>query len=345
MKNLFTIIVIVANLSGIAHCQDYLSQVNLENVGGYNKHINCAELAITDAQYYLAIKEYDSAASHHSLFCNDRYNNAVCEALLGKNKECSDNLRYLLEKGLEDTIIHNNTAFRKFLRSKEGKNLVKSKIELTYNVKLRAEYDSLLYEDQCLRLQIPYGDSIRRVDSSNVFKMNRLIEEFGWPTDDLIGNLDFSDEVFPIIINHQRNPRTRVYDYTKDLYYAYGNGEIEVHDAAWLIELLEGSNKYLVNTSGIVTVVLDSLSSSNRQNIENFTHVIGFLKLSDESLKMYNSNRELFGLESIEDFRNKLLYFSKDKRFSIAVRGWFSTYQFSSLEDYNYASGKIDECL
>lgn len=296
---------------------------------------------IIDSAYSSALSKYNTAAAYHPLFSKDRYNKAVCEALIGDYLNCSTDLHYLLQIGLTYGTIQENTAFNDFNKSRIGKRLSKEKITIAYNTRLRAVFDSLLNEDQSIRREIPYGDSIRKVDSSNIMKMNSIIEEYGWPTDELLGCLDFGLKVYSVLIIHQRNPDTRIFDYTPLLYNAYINGDMEVHEAAYFISLIERTDNFKINDAGIVTIVLDSLNMYNGKNLDSFKSQTGFIEFSDDRLRIINQKREEFGLESIDHFRRKLIYFTKDQRFKLSPIGVSSTYCFTYDEDYESILPKI----
>ncbi|MDD2529181.1 MAG: hypothetical protein PHT26_14180 [Lentimicrobiaceae bacterium] len=334
------------------HCLSSVKAQNTQkdcNIRQYSYYTNLAELAIIDSTYQKALSYYDSAFSNiHSPFIRDRYNESVCNAITGNYQKCKSGVVYLIEKGLTRDRFKDNQAFSSFLLSDYGKDILEQNIKPTYDTILRAKYDSIFEADQFFRKLHPtnyhdyYHDTILNIDASNVKLMNELIERYGWPTMDLIGAYDFGISAgFQIIIIHQGNHIYQVYNYAEDLLDAYESCLIEPDRAQFLIASSNSSNELSVNFSGLITVVLDSLVLSNRENYRSFQHKTGFLNIPDEKLAVINQERKAFGLESIGDLRRKVLYSQKDKRFYFQFSGGIQFLTMPNKEDYNHLSKNL----
>ncbi len=317
----------------------------------YAHYTNLAELAITDSTYEKAIAYYDSASQFIcSPFAKDRYNKTVCYALTGQFFECRSGLLYLFGKGLDRQKIRDNPAFTEFLVSETGKDLPDLKVELTYNTLLRSVYDSLHDADQYFRLKHPKDyhaydhDTITKIDASNVKMMNELIDEYGWPTEDLIGidNL-FGFQQYEIIIIHQHNYKYQIYNYAEDVKKAYENCRIDVSKAAYLIVESTGQDKMRAMDAGLVTYVFDPEGTYKTEDLKLYRHKTGFFRMQDDKKEEINQKRRTFGLEPIDDLRRKVMFSERDKRFCFNFKGGKTGFTTANIEDYEYAVKNIVE--
>ncbi|MFA6950210.1 MAG: hypothetical protein WCQ70_05950 [Lentimicrobiaceae bacterium] len=326
-------------------CQAAIGQQGAStcNTCGYGHYVNLAELSITDSSYQKAYNYYDSAFQCiSSPFAKDRYNAIVCSAILGYYDNCKTGILYLLGKGLKREMISDNEAFKEFLLSESGKWILDLKVDPTYNIILRGVYDSIIKADQSFRLKDRlhsfelYKDSILKIDAGNVKLMNELIRKYGWPTEDLIGIESLYTQGYELIIIHQRSKRYKVYDFTEDLKIAYNNCLISANKAQFLIETINGTDSCKVLDAGVVTIVYDSLGTFKNDNLLSFQHKTGFIKLSENKMKEVDINRKKSGLESLDEFRRKIIFSLKDKRFLIQCYGGNSTWTYPVKADYDF---------
>lgn len=307
----------------------------------YNYYTNLAELHILDSTFQQALHYYDSAFYYaKSPFYRDRYNYLVCNALVGDYAKCRTAVIYLLEKGMNDKLVFENPALSSFLASSFGEDIHKLDLGPTYDTSLRLKYDSLIIEDQTFRklnrhhYRDFYSDLIDKIDSSNIVCMLDLINKRGWPTIDNIGIPQSIDFKYEAIIIHQGDPKYQLYNFSKDIMFAYENCCIEGDRAFKLVTL---SNNHKISMANLVTIVYDSLNLFTNKDLNAFSHKTGFFKLDDEEMAIINEERKLFGLESITDFRRKVLYGLKDKRFMLEFTAGKEFYAFNTLSDYVYA--------
>ncbi|HCT71232.1 MAG TPA: hypothetical protein DF409_09610 [Bacteroidales bacterium] len=322
------------------------AQENQKNcdIRQYAYYTNLAELSITDSAYQKAIAYYDSASQFiDSPFAKDRYNKSVCYALSGNYEECRPVLLYLAGKGLDRQIIIDNPAFKEFLASEAGKDFPELKIDLTYNIRLRAIYDSIHEADQYFRRKHPknyhdyYHDTITKIDASNVKLMNELIVQYGWPTEDLIGISDLGFLKYEIIVILQSHT-FQIYNYSVDILKALEKGLIDMTTAAYLILWSNSRDDFGLMEIGYVLHVFDPEGTCKMgEDLNKYQHKAGFVQLPDETRQKYNSRRKEFGLESIENFRRKIIFSYKDNRFFFKYHGGKSGFTWSGYEDYEYA--------
>jgi hypothetical protein len=350
MKNILFKSIAILGILGIYHSVSGQENQGNCNIRQYAHYVNLAELAITDSAYQNAIVYYDSASQFiGSPFAKDRYNKAVCYALTGQFNECRSGLLYLFGKGLDRQMVKDNPAFIEFLASETGKDFPDLKVELTYNTMLRSVYDSLHTADQYFRRKHPKNyhdfdhDTITKIDASNVKMMNELINEYGWPTEDLIGIENPGFQQYEIIIIHQHNLKYKIYNYAEDLKKAYENCMIDASKAAYLIMESTGQDNLRAMDAGLVMYVFDPEDTYKSEDLKLYRHKTGFFRLQDDKKEEINQKRRTFGLEPIDDLRRKVMFSERDKRFYFNFYGGKSGFTTASLEDYEYAVKNIVE--
>jgi hypothetical protein len=79
------------------------------------------------------------------------------------------------------------------------------------------------------------------------------------------------------------------------------------------------------------------------EDLNKYQHKSGFYKLSDESMQKIDTKRKEFGLESIENFRRKIIFSDKDKRFYFKYYGSKTGFTMPILEDYEYSAKNLVE--
>jgi hypothetical protein len=318
----------------------------------YYAYTNKAELFILHTYYEKALLYYDSAFVEKKVpFAKDRYNAAVCAALLKNNERCYSELKFVLDKGYKISNIQNQELFARFFETNYGKKIIEydHTSPKPYNSFVRHTIDSLLDADQFFRIKegsyAVYMDTIRRIDRSNVKVLNELIAKYGFPSEELIGVPDssFIPISYRILMIHQQNGSpNRVYDYTDVLKKALQEGTIENHLAAELIGKCSGNDlPYGMDVCGVTKCVLGSTSSeakifgdpiSNRDSVK-----WGCVILSQEMETKMNKNRKTIGLEDIKDSRAKAVFELKDKRFVFAIPTAYTIYSFDNKKEYEDA--------
>lgn len=304
----------------------------------YNCRINRAELAILDSNYLLAKKEYELAQLIRVMFIKDRYNYAVCCALTKDYKKCDKEISYITGKGGNISVFKNNPAFSSYFRSRQSvKPNKKCNTGKTYNQAYRKEIDSLVYMDQLFRIMPGgydlYGDTIKKIDSSNAVVLKKLIELYGFPTEEIIGidSLKFNRPIYELLILHNRpGAKYRSYDFTSIFQQALDSGWIEVHAGADLVEMCKGAtiwgNDLLKPVQCIYdSTLLDVCYADSTHKTDYSKAPIGFFSMKPENEKKYNDARAEYCLEPIPDVRQKAIYQLKDKRFD---------FTYSKLERY-----------
>lgn len=291
--------------------------------------INIAELSILDSNYRQAMIEYESATKTLGrLYVKDRYNYAIVCALEGYYKKCTEQLHFLISKGASISTFKKNIAFRNYFNSSQGRRLNKrqARIKPTYNLTYRKKLDSLVYMDQLFRTMpggySVYGDTIRKIDSSNAVAFNQLVLLYGFPTEDLVGidTSKFNRPIYDLIILHNRKgSKFRSFDFSSLMQTAMDSGWIEIHTAADYVEMSMGKFIWGVEEIRPLRCIYDSINMpacySNGARPDYSIYPIGFYAMEDSVESLYNAHRSEYCLEQVNDARRKALFQLSDPRF------------------------------
>lgn len=284
----------------------------------YYSYINSAEIAIYDSNYSEAEKLYDLGFNYKKHpFLVDVYNLTLVYAIQKKHKKVYENLKKLADfnypiSKFEDEVVF--TIFADFYRSKYGKRIIKyaENPNYSFNLNLRKTYDSLLVVDQYFRKKEGsykvYGDTIYKIDKSNVELMYKLIAQYGFPSEDLIGtSFGFSYNQFNIIVSHNHpnvSNKLMTYDFHELLLSAIISGAINNRKGANLIETNAGYSYYGINSFGKIhhyrITPIEFYIPKPEEGIYGYFPI----KEDDKELvQELNKKREEIGLPTIEERR------------------------------------------
>lgn len=273
---------------------------------------------IKQAEAFLKEKDYKNAAfSYHKAFAsigdkdtpNDRYNAACSWALANYSDSAFINLNKLIEKYnyAELSHISKDIDFVSLQNDPRWSEVIKKvkanldKIEAKYNRGLMALIDSMKVEDQKWRgllrqlwnneidsTKYPkkyVSDQIQMTDSLNYYVCKKIIEQYGYPNYEIVGNT--SSYNFWLLLQHQdKHPSFQDSVLSKM--------KIEVDKG-----LANGSNyAYLVDRVKVNTGQLQIYGTQMQLNMDNTSYEP---KPVIEPEKL-NERRKLYGLGTIEDY-------------------------------------------
>lgn len=323
------------------------------NIQRYLKYINAAELKCVENNFLSAGQYYDSAFKvFPSGFAKDLYNASVCFLFLKNNEKTYEYLKPVLQKGYSILVLKEKKEFQSFFNSGIGKKLLVEYNSLnffSYNKKLRITLDSISERDQYFRKLTgsydKYMDSIKKIDSTNSFKLLSIIRKYGYPDEKLVGidstNLLWQSQDI-IFIHQSKGSRTRIYDFTNILEDAINQGKIMPSKAAYYILRTSGSNEYGLSEAAVTKCVLDTTGIGQKcaYGYKEFCHLqdsminsaaFGYENITLEDEKKFNSVRTSIGLETIQEYRKKVMYNFSNEIFSF---GNVDIYVISSKQEY-----------
>jgi hypothetical protein len=322
-----------------------------EAIRKYNYYVNMAELSIVESQYEQAVLYYDSAFMKKDYaFAVDKYNAAICHIYLKQYAHAYSFFQEILQKGYAVENLKSKAQFKGFFESSWGQKLINysDDIEFTLNSEVRSILDSLLFMDQLFRKNREFGnpydffeDTINRIDDSNRIVLKNIIDEYGFPGEEIIGLSDTSltRQPYQIILLHfqqissarRRGEFRNVIPWIQN---AYNNGRMPAHEAAFLLEAsgMDYGNSF---SSLVKYRYVGPDPYCVESDIVTKETPWGFFNLTEEERNEINSVRSEFGLESVEDLRKKLVFKMNTKIFDFSkIYGGRSIYQMQDYEWY-----------
>ncbi|WP_137760859.1 hypothetical protein [Pontibacter sp. SGAir0037] len=316
-------------------------------ITAYYPVINQAELSIVANDYEKALSFYREAFSKvQEPFAKDIYNAAVCATLVNDVKQAFNYLEDLVVKGVELTYLERQDVFEPLHSHKRWKKFAKKypknrrKYQRKTDQDVRADLDELYARDQYFRqakggLRV-YGDTLRKIENANVVILREFIDKYGYPGEALIGVADTLEDLprFSIVIQRQTKAK-KGYDFSPILKSAVSAGKLSPQAAAFLMDQQIGSNLY---RSRVLVKVKCNTSKKCQEEIDN-SSLSSYLteKISEEEEEKVNTIRAEIGLESLRDYKRKVLYSLNDKRFKLNYT-W-------SVTNYNVPSKEAAEVL
>ncbi len=315
---------------------------NPDYVKAYYPTINQAELSIVEKDYAKALEYYEQAFNAvPTPFAKDIYNAAVCATLVNNEKAAFAYLDKLLLKGVSLPYLQRQQAFDTLRTSKQWEKFAKSypkrrrQFKRKADLDVRADLDELYARDQYFRqakggLRV-YGDTLRKIEASNVDALLKNIKKHGYPGENLIGVADTLEELprFSVVIQRQ-NKLNNGHDFKEVLEQAVHEGQLTPHAAAYLIEQQEGRNLY--KSKALVKVRCENPNDCKGK--KKLKTIGRFLveDLSKKEIKQVNELRSELGLENLSDYKKKVLYSLEDKRFKLGYSWSVANYYVPSRE-------------
>ncbi|TXK37241.1 hypothetical protein FVR03_15675 [Pontibacter qinzhouensis] len=317
----------------------------------YHPHINRAELALAQKNYETALDLYQQAfAAVPSPFAKDYFNAAVCATHEGNEKLTYAYLEKLALKGVDLEYLKKQRGFKPLQESKKWRKFERKypRYRKNYrqhvNLDLRADLDELYARDQYFR-QAKGGlrahiDTLRKIEAANVGVLLRAIEKHGYPGENQIGVGDTLELLprFAIVIERQ----TRFmdgYDFTKILQEAVQQGRLAPHAAAYLMEK-QGFGDY--KTRALVKISCGK--PKDCENDKRLPDLSKFMKekLSETQEENINEQRLDLGLESLKDYRRKVLFSLTQQEFNFNYPGAVAYYIAPSNEAAHVLTERLE---
>lgn len=345
--NKLWILVALIYLSSCAKTATDTSNENVDYIKAYHPLVNEAELQIVEQDFASALQLYNQAfAAVPEPFAIDYYNAAVSAMLAEDQKQAFSYLEKLALKGVSLEYVEKQEVFTPLQETKEWSKFLKnySKNRARFNrradLDLRADLDELYAKDQFFRqakggLRVN-GDTIRKIEASNVEFLLGVIEKHGYPGEALIGVADTLEQLprFSIVIQRQTKA-TNGYNFEPVLKEAVQFGRIRPQAAAYLLEQ-QGQGAF--KSKAFVTV-----SCNNSKNCEGADFEGKYFRdrLTNSQLDVLNASRSKLGLSSFPDYRSKVLYNMQDKRFKLSSYWSITNYVVPSKEAASALTEKL----
>lgn len=314
----------------------------IDYVKMYYPIINKAELSIVAKDFGEALQHYQQAFKEvKTPFAKDVFNAAACAVLVENEKLAFDYLDKLVSKGVELSYLERQQAFEALKESKKWKRFKKKypkkrrQFERRADLDVRADLDELYARDQYFRrakggLRV-YGDTLRKIEKANVATLMDFIQKYGYPGESLIGVADTLEELprFSIVIQRQTRAK-QGFDFSRVLKSAVSEGKLSPHAAAFLMDQQHGASPY--RSKVLVKVNCSTSEACREEMVRNNLDRYLTERLSEEQEQEVDNLRAELGLESLQDYKKKVLYSLEDKRFKLHYNWSVVSYNVPSKE-------------
>lgn len=311
----------------------------------YHPKINAAELLVINGKYTEALDQYQKAfASVPRGFMKDYFNAAVCATYLG---DATNTYQYLLEvagKGISLDFIKDETAFIGIQQDPNWRNFEKEylakkrEFDLKINKSLKDKLAKITDRDQFFRVRDTqaYADTIVKIDRQNATELDYLIARYGFPSEDVIG---CGEGGMPVIqypfyaVFRRQTPDNQTINFSNPLIDAARNGKILPHTAAHIMATINGNDVFFARH--VFKILTDeSLAMEGKPFVAKLNKWV-FRQIEQVDEQRINELRLQNGMETLSDYRKKILFALNDNRFLFPYRSYVGMW---SVNDPNIAS-------
>jgi hypothetical protein len=315
----------------------------------YHPKINTAELLVINGKYTDALAQYQKAfATVPRGFMKDYFNAAVCATYIG---DANNTYKYLLEvagKGISLDFIKDETAFMGIQQDPNWRNFEKEylakkrEFEQKVNKNLKDKLAKIVERDQWFRVRNTEvsADTIAKIDKQSATELDYLIARYGFPSEDTIG---CGDGGMPLIqypfytIIRRQTPENQVVNFSNHLMNAARNGNISPHTATHIMATINGNDVFFARH--VFKILTDeSLAMQGKPFAPKFNKWV-FRQIDKADEQRINELRLQNGMESLADYRKKILFSMNDNRFLFPYRSYVGMW---SVNDPNIASDYLE---
>ncbi len=272
-------------------CQRYLEA---GEKGGYFTYVNRAEMAIIKNDPGRALACYRKAFRYMNPGFASEHFNAFKVAIQVKNIDFAfSNAMQLVKMGYCIEFFEQYPVLKEH-PAKWGELASLAQSELPVNLEYRNTLWDMLNEEQAARLEGRPRPEIRAIDSLNLLKFRRLIGQFGFPSEDVIG-IECTDNVRGI-----RRPAYAL------MLLHFAQAEFEGVDSL----LLEALERKKISPYSYASVEIH-FSQKQRYMPAPVIRVgddFYIERVSEARLKAINENRRTIGMPSVEEHIEKIKY-------------------------------------
>lgn len=341
MKKFLSVIFVVFLQSVFAQEVNYLT--------AYHPHINVAENAIINEKYGDALKAYEKAfAAVPRGFMKDYFNAAVCATYIG---DATNTYKYLLEvggKGISLDFVKDEPAFYAIQQDKDWREFEKQYLdkkrafEAKVNKQLKDRLAKIYDKDQWFRMRNPeaFADTIQKVDKQNAIELDYVLAKYGFPGEDEIGcgegGMPVIQYPFYSIIRRQ-TPENQVVNFSNILMEAARKGKVSPHIATHIMATINGNDVFFARN--VFKIMADPDPNFEGKPFTPKLNKWVCLKLEPADEQRINLLRSQNGLESLAEYRKKVLFSFTDNKFLFPYKVFAGIWQ---VTDPNLAADYLN---
>jgi hypothetical protein len=324
--------VVLSNSSAsVAQSVNYLTD--------YHPHINKAESFLIEYDYADALVYYDSAfVSAARGFMKDYFNAAVCATYLGEADQTFVYLLKVASKGISLDFVKGEVAFSSIQQTNKWRDFElkylreRRKFEEQLDTTYQKEINTIVARDRWFRKKNTetFADTIATIDLQNAFWLRDLIEEKGFPGEDEIG---CGTNGFPVLqydfydVIRRQTPELQAVNFSNQLMTAARNGKILPHFAAYIMATINGNDVFFARN--VYKILVDETPEFQNLPFGDLLNEWIYVNLDEETERSINELRLQNGMETLPDYRKKILFSLDDNKFLLPYRAlarmWYIT--------------------
>jgi hypothetical protein len=316
-----------------------VAQFSVNYLTEYHPHINKAESFLIEYDYADALVQYDSAFTNVERgFMKDYFNAAVCATYLGEVDKTFDYLLKVASKGISLDFIKAEVAFSSIQRTDQWRDFElkyleeRRKFEEQLDTTYQKEINTIVARDQWFRKKNAetFADTIATIDLQNAFWLRDLIEEKGFPGEDEIG---CGTNGFPVLqydfydVIRRQTPESQAVNFSNQLMAAARNGKILPHFAAHIMATINGNDVFFARN--IYKILVNETPEFQNLPFGDLLNEWIYVNLDEETERSINELRLQNGMETLPDYRKKILFSLDDNKFLLPYRAlagmWYIT--------------------
>lgn len=305
----------------------------------YQPYINEAELAIIDGNYLMAIEAYEKAfEGDRRGFMKDYFNAAVCATYSGNADKTYFYLLKVASKGISLDFVKNEVAFMGIQRDSLWRDFElkyleeKRKFDAHVDTSLQDLLTRLMNRDAWFREKnaVTFADTIAVIDAENALVLEKVIEEKGFPGEDEIGcgenGMPVIQFPFYTLMRRQAGDNQTV-NFSNQLIKAAQQGKILPHFATHIMATLNANDVFF--SRYLFKIVADDTPAFQDKPFSNKLNKWVYVAIDKEQEQTINELRLSNGMETLADYRKKILFSLNDHRFLFPYRSlagmWYVT--------------------
>lgn len=196
-----------------------LSGQQVDSVQTYYQLIQVANLQIAEAKYDSALFYYEKASNYLLPFSSDSYNACLCAIECKKYPSALFFAAGLVAKGVSLRFFEKNKKTQILTEQPLWNDFLATKPTAQFNKSLRGKIEQLLELDQKFRRDnLRYLDSLKLVDEQIELALDTLLNQYGYPSEQLIGIWPVGDTLlyggwspWDVLLIHQIKKKTTKY--------------------------------------------------------------------------------------------------------------------------------------
>lgn len=318
-------------------------------IKAYYPSTNKAELSIIESNYRNALDNYETAFKNVPKgLMKDYFNAAVCATYLG---DASATYKYLLEvaaKGISLDFVKAESTFATIQQDSSWRNFEKQylakkrEFDQKINKGVKDKLAKIVERDQWFRIRDAetFADTIKKIDQQNATELDYLIDRYGFPDENMIG---CGEGGMPVIqypfytIFKRQTPENQIINFSNQLMEGVRQGKITPHSATHIMATMNANDVFFARH--VYKILTDNPMSMQGKPFANKLNKWIFRKIDKADEQRINELRLQNGMETLADYRRKIIFAIDDNRFLFPYRSYVGMW---TVNDANIAADYLE---